>query len=98
MLGDSTDSDSSGGVYTAFGTGRSNAFSRLIRCNFDRAGMSHSRTRGEGHRQHVSSNSVHRSTGLEMKQVMFALQQYQLATSVPICGHVREHSRLQLSP
>ena len=46
MLGDSTDSDSSGGVYTAFGTGRSNAFSRLIRCNFDRAGLSHSRARG----------------------------------------------------
>ena len=31
---------------TAFGTRRSNAFSRLIRCNFDRAGLSHSRTRG----------------------------------------------------
>ena len=31
---------------TAFGTGRSNAFSRLIRCNFDRAGLSHSRTTG----------------------------------------------------
>ena len=46
MLGDSTDSDSSGGVYTALGTGKSNAFSRLIRCNFDRAGLSHSRTRG----------------------------------------------------
>ena len=46
MLGDSTDSDSSCGVYTASGTGRSNAFSRLIRCNFDRAGLSHSRARG----------------------------------------------------
>ena len=46
MLGDSTDSDSSGGVYTASGTGRSNAFSRLIRCNFTSAGLSHSRTRG----------------------------------------------------
>ena len=31
---------------TAFGTGRSNAFSRLIRCNFDRARLSHSRARG----------------------------------------------------
>ena len=31
---------------TAFDTGRSDAFSRLIRCNFNRAGMSHSRTRG----------------------------------------------------
>ena len=99
MLGDSTDSDSSGGVYTAFGTGRSNAFSRLIRCNFDRAGLSHSRTREcfEVHREHVSSNSIHRSTGLERKQVMFAVRQYQLATSVPIGGHVREHCRPQLS-
>ena len=46
VLGDSTDSDSSCGVYTASGTGRSNAFRRLIGCNFDRAGLSHSRARG----------------------------------------------------
>ena len=46
VLGDSTDSDSSGGGCTAVGTGRSNAFSSLIRCNFDRDGLSHSRTRG----------------------------------------------------
>ena len=46
MLGDSTDSDSSCGVYTTSGIGRSNAFSRFIRCNFDRAGLSHSRARG----------------------------------------------------
>ena len=64
---------------TALGTGRSNAFSRLIRCNFDRAGLSHSRTREcfEVHREHVSSNSIHRSTGLERKLVYW--------TTVPAC-------------
>ena len=46
MLGNSTDSDSLVGGCTAVSTGRSNAFSRLIRCNFDRAGLRHSRTRG----------------------------------------------------
>ena len=29
---------------------------------------------------------------------MFAVRQYQFATSVPIGCHVREHSLLQLSP
>ena len=84
---------------TALGTGRSNAFSRLIRCNFDSAGLSHSRTRRcfEVHREHVSSNSIHRSTGLERKLVKFTERQYQLATSVSIGGHMREHCHLQLS-
>ena len=52
--------------------------------------------RFEVHRRHVSSNSVHRSAGLERKQMMFAVRQYQLATSVPIDGHVRDHCRSQL--
>ena len=63
VLGDSTDSDCSGGGVLLSVLG--DAFNRLIRRNFDRAGLSHRRTKG------VSSNSVHRSAGLERKQVIF---------------------------